>query len=67
MTFSTLIRQWERSTLSGFIRRMGGYLLGYPCAMCKGNVVCKDRVITNQGISERWQCEGCLYGWREIF
>jgi hypothetical protein len=72
-----LKRQWQRSTLLGFVRRMWRYKFGMMCSNglvyadyevpCSGRICCVSRVETAAGVSERWECNRCNYGYREIF
>jgi hypothetical protein len=34
---------------------------------CSGRICCVSRVETAAGVSERWECNRCNYGYREIF
>jgi len=61
MNFAKIIyRQWKRSNLLGFAKRMGQYILGQRCY----TTGCKDRMllvelVVRHWVFERWYCEGC--------
>lgn len=54
-------KQWARSTLLGFLRRMRDRLFGRPCYMCYGRMY-RTRLaeFADGTVVERWVCYRCF-------
>ena len=68
-------KQWRRSSLLGFSRRILAYLFGqcYPhrCVSIfrdhSGRLFLKSRIQVGDCFRERWECRECYCGVEEIY
>ena len=58
-------RQWQRSSLKGFVKRMLSYIFGQKCYMsgCKGRLRYKGQyrvgASIHSSVREHWVCNKC--------
>lgn len=63
-----LIKQWKRSSMIGFIRRMRDYLIGRECISChRRHMLMQTRVKIKEAFYEKWACVYCGAKSGEIF
>jgi len=61
-TIVVLKRQWRRSSLRGFVKRLASYLFGQPCYAhdCKDRMYIEHIELHHWGIREAWRCDNPL-------
>lgn len=64
-----LYRQWRRSNLIGFIRRVRNYMYGRTCVnpLCRAMMQLTEQFRVGECMRERWVCEKCGSGMGEIY
>ncbi len=60
-----LLRQWKRSSLLGFTKRLSRYIFGQKCGYmnCRGRLRYKGKYRVgssiNSSVMEHWECDKC--------